>query len=210
MTGATVIAAVLLVRFTIDFYIEMSWWLALPFSLLVAAALAVICLNLRAMMSGEASARLATLATVSTKLRAALLLTVPLAFLASTLDCSGLEPRGCTPFCSLIKLVWIPLIGVVCAVYVFKPQDWLLVLIGLQALVTLLPHCVCTNVGNGWWIARLGSSPMCYVWGFTVYVISATAIKSGRLPLLSLAVNAAIIGGALTFFISHHYFHFPW
>jgi hypothetical protein len=139
-----------------------------------------------------------------------LLLAIPLAFIASSLDCSGLSLQGCTPFCSFIKMVWIPLIAAACVGYSVKASSWLLVVIALMGWVTLVPHCSCFNVGNGWWIDRLGESPMCYVWGFAVGLISVSALKSNGRQWPSLLVNGAIIGGASSFFISHHYFHYPW
>ena len=202
---AFLLAVILLLRFTVDFYIEMPVWLAVPFSLLVLASLLVAALHLYSLiLEGRRNDGLSKTTT------ALLLAAIPLSFLASTLDCSGLAPQGCTPFCTFIKLGWIPLTAFVCAIYFFKRMDWLLAIIAAMSLVTLAPHCVCYNVGNGWWIERLSSSPLCYIWGFVVSLIALGAIKSGRFVAASLLVCAAIIGGALTFFISHHYFHFPW
>ena len=198
------IASVLLIRFAIDFWIEMPVLLALPFSLLVAGALVIAAMNL------FASRKEASLEVRSSPVKLLLLLAIPLGFIASSLDCSGLSWQGCTPFCTFIKLVWIPLIAIGCAVYFLKENSWLLTVISLMSFVTLVPHCLCFNVGNGWWIERLGASPMCYVWGFAVSLISVSALKNNERLWPSLLVNGAIIGGALTFFISHHYFHFPW
>lgn len=208
---AFLVAAILLLRFTLDFFIEMPLLLAIPFAMLVAASLVIAAMNLLAMGKGKPEMAISTAdSKFATTSKALLLAAIPLGFLASTLDCSGFALQGCSPFCSFIKLFWIPLITVACAVYFFKPLNSLLVAISVMSCVTLVPHCVCFNVGNGWWIERIGASPMCYVWGFVVTLISASAIKSGVRVWLSLLVNAAIIGGAMAFFISHHYFHFPW
>lgn len=204
LSVAFLIAAILLIRFSIDFYMEMPLLLAIPFSILVAASLFIAAMNLIAIVKGK------PVVTLSTTSKALLLASIPLGFLASTLDCSGFAPQGCSPFCTFIKLVWIPLIAVACVVYFFKPMNSLLLAIGAMSFVTLVPHCICYNVGNGWWIEQIGASPMCYVWGFVVTLISISASKSGARAGSSLLVNGAIIGGALTFFISHHYFHFPW
>jgi hypothetical protein len=201
---AFLVAAILLIRFTVDFFIEMPLLLAIPFSILVAAALLIAAMNLKAMGKGKSEA------TISTSSKALLLASIPSGFLASTLDCSGFALQGCTPFCSFIKLGWIPLLALVCALYFFKPMNSLLLAVSALSFVSLAPHCICFNVGNGWWIEQIGASPMCYVWGFVVTLISLSAIKSGARTSVSLLVNGAIIGGALTFFISHHYFHFPW
>ena len=45
LRAALIISTVLLIRFAIDFWIEMKWWLAVPFSLLVIAALWVGAIN---------------------------------------------------------------------------------------------------------------------------------------------------------------------
>jgi hypothetical protein len=206
-----VIATILLLRFTVDFFMEMPWLLAIPFALLVAVALLIVALNLLTLFK-EASGNEGSAAQnrPSNAAKALLLASIPLGFLASTLDCSGLAPQGCSPFCTYIKLFGIPLLALACAVYFFKPLNGLLTVISALSFVPLVPHCICYNVGNGWWIERLGASPMCYVWGFVVTLIAASAIKSAARPWLSLLVNSAIIGGGLAFFVSHHYFHFPW
>lgn len=211
LAAGFLVAAALLLRFTIDFFIEMPLLLALPFAALVVAALLIAALNVLALVRG-ANARgvAAPQSQPSTAAKGLLLASIPLGFLASTLDCSGLALQGCSPFCSYIKLLGIPLLAVACAVYFFKPLNSLLMAISALSFVPLAPHCICYNVGNGWWIERLGASPMCYVWGFVVTLIAVSAIRSAARPWLSILVNSAIIGGALGFFVSHHYFHFPW
>jgi hypothetical protein len=211
--AAWLCAAILLLRFAADFFLEMPLILAIPFAILVVAALLVALMNLLAAGKTRSTAiddETETVTGLSKPLQALLLLAIPLGFLASTLDCSGLAPRGCTPFCTFIKLAWIPLIAMACGVYFFKAASWLLVVINLMSFVTLLPHCLCFNVGNGWWIERLGASPMCYVWGFVVGLISVSALINQARVWPSIVVSGAIIGGASAFFISHHYFHFPW
>jgi hypothetical protein len=198
------LASVLLIRFAVDFSNEMSLMLALPFWALVLTALSIAALNLfRAKREKGNSER-------SRKGQISLLAAIPLGFLASTLDCMGLSVEGCTPYCTFIKLGWIPLITLVCAMYVITRKAWLITVISLMAFVTLLPHCVCYNPGNGWWIDRLGASPVCYSWGFVVSVISVGALRPGALYWPSVGVSYAIITGATGFFISHHYLHFPW
>ena len=212
MVLGLLVASILLIRFTVDFFAEMPLLLAIPFALLVAAALAVAAINLwgvfkkdSVLPGGEGKPP----AKASGAAQALLLASIPLGFLASTLDCSGLSWQGCTPFCTFIKIAWIPLIAVACAAYFFNRNSRLLVGISLMGFVTLKPHCLCFNVGNGWWIERIGASLVCYVWGFAVSLIALGAIKGGGRLWPSLLVNGAIIGGALTFFVSDHYFHFP-
>src|ERR1041384_8458862 len=45
LRAGVVISSILLIRFAIDFWMGMKWWLALPFLLLVVAALAVSAFN---------------------------------------------------------------------------------------------------------------------------------------------------------------------
>ena len=182
----------------------MSWWLAAPFWLLVIAALGVGTFNIL----GAAPTDLA--ADSNSKGRMLLLAAIPLGFVASSLDCTGLSLQGCSPFCTFIKLVWIPLIAAVCLAYyrTHKPS-WLTVIVEMS-LVALIPHCVCYNVGNAWWIDRIGASPLCYGWGFVVSIIAVGALRRATNYWPSFAVSFTIIAGATAFFVSHHYFQFPW
>lgn len=208
LVAAWTVAAVLLGRFSIDFVKEMPALLAAPFVLLVGVALAVAALNLVAVNRRLPQSR--EYASASRLATALLLLSVPLGFLASSLDCTGLSLQGCTPFCTFIKLVWIPAMAVACVIYWRWHAPLILSLILLMSLVPLVPHCSCFNVGNGWWIERVGASPTCYAWGFMTGLIGLGGLRAGQHPWLSLLVNAAIIGGATAFFVGHHYFHFPW
>lgn len=199
-----IISAVLLIRFAIDFAKEMKWWLAAPFWLLVIVALAAGVTN----VFGEG--RLQAARGQRVEERTVLLAAIPLGFLASSLDCTGLSAQGCSPFCTFVKLVWIPLIAVVCAVYFFAGKQVWLAAIAAMSFVPLVPHCVCYNVGNAWWIDRLGASPLCYGWGFVVSVIAVGALRRATHLWPSLVVCFAVIAGSAGFFVSHHYFQFPW
>ena len=202
--AAVAIATFLLSRFAIDFTVEMNWLIAVPFWLLVIAALAVAFSNIAG--ASEKKSR----DSLPKGVQALFLAMIPLGFIASSLDCTGLSLSGCTPFCTFIKTVWVPAMAIVCAAYFFKEWNALLLVISAMAFVPLVPHCVCFNVGNGWWIERIGTSPVCYVWGFTVSVISVSALRYGKRAWASLVICGAIIAGATAFFVSHHYFHFPW
>jgi hypothetical protein len=202
-----VISAVLLIRFAIDFSEGMKWWLAAPFCLLVIVALGVGVANVFSVVKSEN-------VTTHRPLRDAkgvlLLAAIPLGFLASSLGCMGLSLQGCSPFCTFVKLVWTPLIAAVCAGYFFSgKQGWLTAIVAMS-FVPLVPHCVCYNVGNAWWIDRIGASPLCYGWGFVVSIIAAGALRRAEGLWPSLVVCFAIIAGASAFFVSHHYLHFPW
>ena len=201
-----ILSAVLLIRFAIDFSESMKWWLAAPFWLLVIGSLGVASQNI----FGASAPQSSNQSRIGNLKREMLLAAIPLSFFASSLGCSGLSAEGCTPFCTFIKLVWIPLIALVCGIYVLAPSRVWLTTISVMSFLPLVPHCVCSNVGNSWWIARIGASPVCYSWGFVVSIIAIGALRRGGHPWLSLVVCLTIIGGATGFFVGHHYFQFPW
>lgn len=200
-------SAALLIRFAIDFSERMKWWLVVSFWALVLAALGVGAAN--ALGKAELQGAIRNLRRRDPR-RAFLLAAIPLAFLASSLDCTGLSLHGCSTFCTFVKLAWIPLIAGFCGVYFFTRVSGWLTAIAALSLVPLVPHCVCNNVGNSWWIDRIGTSPLCYGWGVVVSVIAIGSLSRGSHFWLSLGVSFAIIAGASGFFVSHHYFQFPW
>jgi hypothetical protein len=202
-----VVSAVLLIRFAIDFSKGMSWWLAVPFCSLVVVALGVAAIN----VSGSAKPfNVIETRGRSDPLRAFLLAAIPLGFLASSLDCTGLSLHGCSAFCTLVKLVWIPLVAGSCAAgFLTGAKVWLTVITAMS-LVPVVPHCVCYNIGNAWWIDRIGTSPLCYGWGVVVSVIAIGALVRGSNFRVSIAIAFAVIAGAGMFFVSHHYFQIPW
>jgi len=200
------ISALLLIRFAIDFSNGMAWRLAVPFCLLVVFALGVASANLFSAARSTSVRRL----PLRDPRRALLLAAIPLGFLASSLGCMGLSLEGCSPFCTFVKLVWIPLIAGACVVYFFAGKQGWLTAIAAMSFVPLVPHCVCHNVGNAWWIDRLGASPVCYSWGFIVSVIAVGALSKGATLWPSIVVCLTIVAGATGFFVSHHYFQFPW
>jgi hypothetical protein len=204
LRAGIIISAVLLVRFAIDFSEGAPWWLAAPFWILVTAALAVGFSNVYRIRVPKA-----VQAQRSPK-NALLLAAIPLGFISSSLDCTGLSAQGCSSFCTLVKLVWIPVIAGACAIYCFSGKQGWLTAIAVLSVVPLVPHCVCYNVGNAWWIDRIGVSPLCYGWGFVVSMIAVGALRKGEHLWVSIAVCSAIVTGASAFFVTHHYFQFPW
>jgi hypothetical protein len=193
-------SAVLLARFAWDFSVAFPA-LALPFCALVAGALWLAVANLRSPKSGGGAPG---------AVGYALLALVPLAFLASSLGCTGLALEGCSPFCTFVKLVWVPLVAVACAVYAATRRAAALAAVAAMAVVPLAPHCVCYNAANAWWIDTIGRSPVCYAWGTAVTVVALSSVRSGARRLASQAACGAVVCGALAFFVGHHYFQFPW
>jgi hypothetical protein len=205
MIAAWMISALLLLRFAIDFQAQ-GVMLAMPFWALVVFALAVMGVN--ALSSPPSSTREED--SGYPRIRAVLLLSVPLAFLASSLDCTGLSLRGCTPFCTFIKLVWIPLVALACAMYYITRDRRGLAALAIISFVPLVPHCTCYNVANAWWIDNAGASPECYIWGFVVSSLVVGSLYSGKHYSITLVVALLIIAGSMGFFVGHHYFSFPW
>jgi|SRR5215831_9656614 len=206
MIAAWVVSTALLLRFAIDFS-TLGPLLAVPFWGLVVLSLAVMAMNtfagagIRGRTRGEILDR---------RVRGLLLSLIPAGFLASSLGCAGLSFQGCSPFCTFIKLIWIPLTGVACVVYHVTSDRRGLAVLSLMAFVPLLPHCVCYNVANAWWIDHIHVSPDCYVWGFAVNALVVGALASGKQIAITLAINSVIIAGSMGFFVAHHYFSFPW
>jgi hypothetical protein len=205
LIGSTV-AAALLLKFAVDFTATMSGLLAVPFWGLVLASAGICFVNL----FDARTAPCAVLGYQRSGVTAALLVSIPVGFLTSSLDCTGLTAAGCSPFCTFVKIIWIPVLGLLSLACVVSRSRLLLLTITAAVFVPLAPHCTCYNVGNSWWIDRLGASPVCYVWGFVASLISISALIAGRRYWLSLLICGAILGGATAFFIGHHYFRFPW
>ena len=203
--AAWVISALLLLRFAIDFNSE-GLMLAMPFWALVVFALIVMGVN--AFSSATASTR--EQGRSDRTIKTVLLISAPIAFLASSLDCTGLSLRGCTPFCTVIKLVWIPLIAVACGAYYITRDHRGLAVLSVISFVPLVPHCSCYNVANAWWINHAGASPECYSWGFVVTSLMIGSLVAGKRYLVTIVACLLIIGGSMGFFVGHHYFGFPW
>lgn len=197
------LAAALLLKFAWDFSGGPPA-LALPLWLLVITAVGALALNTAAVWKGGLIGR------PGGRLVPALMLSIPLGFLASSLDCTGLAARGCTPFCTFVKVAWVPLMGAAALLYHRTGRAVALSALTAMFFIPLVPHCVCDNPANGWWVRNAGASPQCYLWGFAAGLLAVTALYEGAWRRLSLATCYAIIGGALSFFVGHHYFHFPW
>ncbi|MFN2385198.1 MAG: hypothetical protein ABR576_02755 [Thermoanaerobaculia bacterium] len=203
---AWIAAAALLLRFGRDF--TASFWpvgdarraLIFAFWALVAATLGVSAANVfRPRKENPLSAPAVTI------LRA----TVPAAFLASSLGCSGLAVAGCSGICTVLRWVGVPVLAVA-ALLSFSgrrvPPHGVLAL----AAIALLPHCICENPANAWWVAQVGASPMCYAWAFAAALVAFSTESAGGRPLPALLVNGAIVGGSLAFFAGHHFVGYPW
>jgi hypothetical protein len=200
------ISAVLLLRFAVDFSGQ-GLRLAVPFWGLVALTLTVMAAN---NLSGRPTRGGDDDKDKARRAEAWLLSLIPVGFFASSLDCTGLSLRGCSTFCTFIKLIWIPLVGAVCVGYYLRRDRRGPAVLLLLSFVPLIPHCICYNVANAWWIDHIGASPECYGWGFVVSTLTVGALAVGKRYLVTIIVNSLIVTGSLGFFVAHHYFGFPW
>jgi hypothetical protein len=199
--------AILLGRFAFDFSREFPLF-AVPFCALVVAALGLASLNA---FAGNERTYLRFISGRAVRVaRPILIALIPVGFLASSLDCTGLALEGCSQFCTFVKLVWVPLIAVVCFAYWARRRAGLVALLLVMSLVPLFPHCVCDNVANRWWIETIGASPECYAWGATGSVLALSSLRNDDRLWPTVVVCGAIVAGSLAFFVAHHYFHFPW
>ncbi|MEJ7616973.1 MAG: hypothetical protein WKF30_08445 [Pyrinomonadaceae bacterium] len=185
-------------------FAHLSGLLAAPLALLISGVIIVSARNV--------FAKRRTHLVCDSHSKALLAAAVPLAFLASSLDCTGLSLAGCTRYCTAIKTVAIPLLAILGFAFYRTGSASYLIASVVISLAALVPHCLCYNAANAWWIDRLGASPQCYVWGFATTILAASALLRGGAtrPWASIAVCYAIIGGAFCFFVGHHYFQFPW
>ncbi len=125
-------------------------------------------------------------------------------------DFFSISADGEKPVAGGDKVVWTPIITAACVAAFFNGKQAWLAVIAILSFVPLVPHCVCYNVGNAWWIDRLGESPLCYGWSFVVSMIALGALRKGKHLWISIAVCCTIVAGASAFFVTHHYFKFPW
>src|SRR5262245_57871264 len=204
--AAWLVCGLLLLRFAVDFDAQ-GPILAVPFWGLVALAVGVMGVNA---FSAPKPPDCDKDKAGNRRMRALLLSFIPLAFLASSLECTGLSLHGCSPFCTFIKLGWIPLITAACLLYHITGDGRGPAVLSIMSFVPLFPHCVCYNVANAWWIDYIGASPECYIWGSVISGLAVWSLAAGQRYLITLVVSALIIVGSLGFFVAHHYFSFPW
>lgn len=142
--------------------------------------------------------------------RYSLALVIPVAFLASILDCMGLEFVGCTGMCGFLMQIWAPLVALGALLFAVTGVGGILTALSAAALLFVVPNCVCYNPINGPWIDLLGKSPACYAGSFGVTLVALGALRTGRLFLPSLALCWLATLAMLAFFVGHHFYDYPW
>jgi hypothetical protein len=150
------------------------------------------------------------LAPANTWTRRALVLAIPVAFLASGLDCTGIILDGCTSVCTFLIRIWTPVVGAAAFAYMYTGRRWLLPAITVICMLYLVPSCQCANPLNAWWLHHLPRSPACFAASGWVSVIAVAALSWGKWTRTAATVCWFINITLLAFFVGHHYYHIPW
>jgi hypothetical protein len=138
---------------------------------------------------------------LSSRLRWTLAMLVPLDILAMGFGCGG---------CNLLYLSLLAGASMMAGLAVREVRRG----VGAPLLLTLsllyaMPHCICTNVINRWWIEQLGASPNCYAFSLAGIGFTVLGLR-GVWPRLALVLAAAPGGAAVAFGLGHHVFAYPW
>lgn len=142
--------------------------------------------------------------------RLALAAAMPVALLASALDCMGLALLGCTSECTVLIRAVAPGISLLALLHAFTGGGAWLIATLLLAFGLCLPHCVCRNPVNAWWMDLLGRSPACLSSSFAVILIAGSSLAARRRTTIALILSWGVIGVLIAFWVGHHYFDFPW
>jgi len=142
--------------------------------------------------------------------RLALALAVPVGLLGSIFDCMGLSFEGCGPTCAFLTRVVVPAVVLFAVLHALTDRDPFRLIALVLPFALLVPNCSCRNPVNASWIDLLGLSPACFLSGFTVTLVAQTALVSRQRTGLALFLAWGTNGVLMTFFVGHHYFHWPW
>src|SRR5262249_21299685 len=138
------LSALLLGKFAVDFMAQYRV-LGVPFALLVLATAIVGASNLfrRSSIAGhESVAQNRGKPAWEAAGRLLLIAAVPLGFLASSLDCTGLSLSGCSSFCTLVKDIWIPMIALGAISYLITRSRGVLLSMSAMSCLPLVHHCL--------------------------------------------------------------------
>lgn len=142
--------------------------------------------------------------------RLALAVVVPVAYLASVLDCMGLTFHGCTSTCSVLMQGVAPAAGALVLVHGLTAARGPLMAALAVSFGLLVPNCVCYNPVNAHWIDLWGRSPACFAGSHGVTLIAIAALHTGRLVVPSLWLAWGTTVAMLAFWVGHHYYEYPW
>ena len=200
----TLAAAVLLGRLTFDLA-RLDPLMAVAISVFYLGFLTVAGTNARHALRGSSPPR-----ELGRRGRLALALAIPVAYLASVLDCMGLSFHGCTTTCSVLMRGVAPAVGTLVLVHAVKGRPGFLVAAFVLSFGLLVPNCVCYNPVNRYWIDLWGQSPACFGGSFGVTVLAVSALHTERWIVPSLVLAWGAVLAMLAFWVGHHYFDYPW
>lgn len=143
---------------------------------------------------------------ISKWMRVGLEIEIVAAFLLSFVGCFATIFQGCTELCSLHRLVTFPLI----LIMIFGLRKWVTQAPLFWLVPSLLiPHCLCANLMNYFFMKRIILSPLCYLLPFGVTMANLAGL-TGRAPKVWLALSALALLGFFIVAILHQIFGFPW
>jgi hypothetical protein len=202
--GITILAVAMLLlgSMAIAFYIhlEPDWWLQIGATGFFAA-MGLSALFFTTCLAGTCRLPISPSQGSSPRLRWTLAMLIPVDILAMGFGCGG---------CNLICLGLLVGASLMAGLAVLEVRRG----VGAPILLTLsllyaIPHCICANVINRWWIEQLGTSPHCYAFSLVGIGFAVVGLR-GVWPRLALVLAAAPGGAAVAFGIGHHLFSYPW
>jgi hypothetical protein len=167
--------------------------------------LVVTAANVLALVRGSPAAP-----ALGRSVRFGLAFAVPVALIASTLDCMGLDFGGCTPACGFLTRAVAPAVAALVLLHAWTGGSAWVLAAAVGALALLIPNCVCRNPVNRPWIDLLGRSPACYASAFSVFLLASTTLAARQFVRPALVLAWGVVAAELAFWIGHHYFHVPW
>lgn len=136
---------------------------------------------------------------------AGLVWVIPIATVASKLDCTGPTLYACGPVCFVLMYLVTPILAYLCYVYFRKGYAKIFFYLVLVEMLYLVPNCTCYNPLNSWWIDRLGLSPACFSLGFTASLVAVSCLFTGKLQRLSLFASWGLVGVMVAIFVDHNF-----
>ncbi len=112
--------------------------------------------------------------------------------------------------CAFLDTHAVPTLIALALLYLLVPKPAVLIVFTAGCFVLLVPSCRCSNPGNQFWIDLLGLSPSCFGAPFTIGMMVAGTLSTGRRLVATALVGWVSSLGELGFHIGHHYHHWPW
>jgi hypothetical protein len=194
------VAMVLLGSIALAFYtqLESDRWLRLGATDFFAA-MGLSALLVTAQLAGTLWLSISPSQHLSPRLRWMLAALIPVDILAMGFGCGG---------CNLLCLGLLAAAWMMAGLVVLEVRGGAPLLLSLSLLYAI-PHCICANVINRWWIEQIGASPNCYTFSLVGIGFAVLRLR-GVWSRLVLVLAAAPGGAAVAIGIGHHVFGYPW